>query len=235
MNRLSSDGYVILPDVVPDAHIQILINALEAHRQSKGDSAEAGLRNLAGTLAEIDELRGSGALLDIASSVLGQRAFVVRTLFFDKTPNANWKVAWHQDLTIAVRERMDAPGFGPWSVKDGIPHVQPPAELLERMITLRLHLDSCDATNGALRVLPGSHLAGKFNAEQIRDWRSRTAEVTCEVPRGGLLLMRPLLLHASSPATEPRHRRVLHFEFAAESLPAKLAWYEAEPFATPAF
>jgi ectoine hydroxylase-related dioxygenase (phytanoyl-CoA dioxygenase family) len=235
MNQLSLDGYAILQDVLREECIERLVDALESYRQSKGTLAEAGLRNLAGVLPEIEELRRNETLLDLASSVLGQRAFVVRTLFFDKTPNANWKVAWHQDLTVAVRERIEIPGFGPWSVKDGIPHVQPPTELLARMITLRLHLDDCDAANGALRVLPGSHLQGRLSAERIQAWRNSVPEVTCEVPRGGVLFMRPLLLHSSAPATVPRHRRVLHFEFAAEPLPERLDWYEVNQASTPAF
>lgn len=228
MDRLSSDGFAIVPGVLNQRRIDALIDALERFRQSTGDLAEAGLRNLARTIPEIDELRRDETLVKLASSILGKHAFVVRTLFFDKTPTANWKVAWHQDLTIAVRERTDTPGYGPWSVKEGIPHVQPPAELLEKMITLRLHLDDCDASNGALRVLPGSHLEGRLTADQIQTWRSRVSEVTCEVPRGGVLFMRPLLLHASSPAAIPRHRRVLHFEFAAEPLPERLTWYELQ-------
>src|SRR5262245_7189469 len=83
--------------------------------------------------------------------ILGPGAFVVRGLFFDKTPRANWKVSWHQDLTIAVRVRIEAPGFGPWSLKAGVVHVQPPAEILERMATVRLHLDDCSESNGPLR------------------------------------------------------------------------------------
>ncbi|MHA3772321.1 phytanoyl-CoA dioxygenase family protein [Verrucomicrobiota bacterium sgz303538] len=232
MNRLSSDGYAIVPDVLSAKRVETLIDAIELFRQGRGELAEAGLRNIAASIPEVTELRQDEALIDMASSVLGQRAFVVRTLFFDKTPTANWKVAWHQDLTIAVHERIETPGFGPWSVKDEIPHVQPPAALLERMITLRIHLDDCDANNGALRVLPGSHCEGRLSAEQIQTWRGRVPEVTCEVPQGGVLFMRPLLLHASAPALEPRHRRVLHLEFAAECLPGALAWFEAQEVET---
>jgi ectoine hydroxylase-related dioxygenase (phytanoyl-CoA dioxygenase family) len=153
----------------------------------------------------------------------------VRTLLFDKQPGANWKVTWHQDLTIAVKERRDVDGFGPWSIKDGIPHVQPPAELLARMITLRVHLDDCFAENGALRILPGTHQSGRLSPADISDTRARVDEIVCEVPRGGVLVMRPLLLHASSAAVSPRHRRVLHLEFAAEDLPEGLAWAEVNP------
>ena len=183
-------------------------------------------RGLASAVGEIAKLAALPALRGLASDVLGCEAFAVRTLFFDKNPAANWKVAWHQDLTIAVCERHDVIGFGPWSVKAGIPHVQPPVGVLERMITLRLHLDDCDATNGALRVLPGSHRAGRLPQEAIQTWRERAGEVTCAVPRRGVLLMRPLLLHASAPAVQPHHRRVVHLEFAAADLPDGLEWFE---------
>lgn len=125
-----------------------------------------------------------------------------------------------------MQEKREVPGFGPWSLKDGIPHVQPPSSLLERMITLRIHLDDCDASNGALKVLPGSHREGKLAPVQIKSWRCRAEPVTCEFRKGGVLLMRPLLLHASSPAINPIHRRVVHLEFAAEALPSELRWLD---------
>jgi ectoine hydroxylase-related dioxygenase (phytanoyl-CoA dioxygenase family) len=151
----------------------------------------------------------------------------VRAIYFDKSAEANWLVPWHQDLTIAVRDAAEVPGFGPWSTKDGIPHVQPPAELLERMLTVRLHLDDADATNGALRVLPGSHRFGRLPPERIKELRGEQPEFLCASRAGDALLMRPLLLHASSRSTSPRHRRILHIEYAAFDLPKELRWHEA--------
>ena len=148
----------------------------------------------------------------------------MRGILFDKTPGANWNVVWHQDLSIAVRERRDVPGFGPWSQKAGVAHVQPPPTILERMLTVRLHLDDCDEANGPLLVLPGSHRSGRLTPEQVQQWRGKTAAVPCLVPSGGALLMRPLLLHASSSSQSPRHRRVVHLEYAAEALPEGLEW-----------
>jgi ectoine hydroxylase-related dioxygenase (phytanoyl-CoA dioxygenase family) len=153
----------------------------------------------------------------------------VRGIFFDKSAEANWLVTWHQDLTLAVRERCEVPGFGPWSVKEGVPHVQPPAECLQQMITVRLHLDDADESNGALRVLPGSHAQGRLSPEGIGEWRERVPEVTCVVRAGGALLMRPLLLHASGRSVSERHRRVLHLEYAGFDLPAGLEWHEGLP------
>jgi ectoine hydroxylase-related dioxygenase (phytanoyl-CoA dioxygenase family) len=158
--------------------------------------------------------------------VIGPGAFPVRALFFDKLPRANWSVPWHQDFTIAVAERVEVPDFAGWSVKEGVIHVQAPAGILEKMVTLRLHLDDCDEENGALRVIRGSHRHGKLADADVERWKETGEVVTCAVPKGGVLLMRPLLLHASSPAKRPCHRRVLHLEYAAEPLPPGLRWYE---------
>ena len=224
--QIEALGFAVLGEVVEEATVARVVAGVEGHLAAFPGNCSAGLRDLAATVGEIAELAELPALRGLASEVLGREAFAVRTLFFDKNPAANWKAAWHQDLTVAVRERREVAGFGPWSVKADIPHVQPPIAVLERMLTLRLHLDDCDAQNGALRVLPGSHRAGRLPPEAIQAWRERAGEVTCAVPRRGALLMRPLLLHASAPAARPRHRRVVHIEFAAEDLPGGLEWYE---------
>jgi ectoine hydroxylase-related dioxygenase (phytanoyl-CoA dioxygenase family) len=131
------------------------------------------------------------------------------------------------DLIIPVREKRETPGFSGWSVKDGVPHVHPPAEILAGMLTVRLHLDECGADNGPLRVIPGSHRHGKLSAEEIRRLRGETDPVVCSVAAGGALLMKPLLLHASSPAVVPGHRRVLHLEYARDPLPEGQVWGRA--------
>jgi ectoine hydroxylase-related dioxygenase (phytanoyl-CoA dioxygenase family) len=148
----------------------------------------------------------------------------IRAIYFDKSPDQNWLVPWHQDLTIAVRSRIALTGFGPWSMKDGVPHVQPPIEILENIITLRLHLDDCDERNGALRVLPGSHRQGQLTPSEILAFQSTVPEFICNASAGDALLMRPLLLHASSRSQASRHRRVLHIEYAGCELPVGLEW-----------
>jgi ectoine hydroxylase-related dioxygenase (phytanoyl-CoA dioxygenase family) len=126
-------------------------------------------------------------------------------------------------VTIAVRRKLDVPGFSAWSVKEGVTHVQPPTEIMERMITIRVHIDDCLEDNGPLQVLPGSHCHGRLSDAEIAKW-SHSPGVTCPTPRGSALVMRPLLLHRSSPAKVPSHRRVLHLEFAGENLPGGLEW-----------
>ena len=120
---------------------------------------------------------------------------------------------------------MEVPGWGPWSVKGKVPHVRPPAEVLARMLAVRVHLDDCGKQDGPLRVLPGSHKHGLFKDAEILGW-PKEAEITCAVRRGDLILMRPSLLHASSTAAEPANRRVIHIEFAADELPDGMEWHE---------
>jgi hypothetical protein len=185
----------------------------------------AGRRGLL-ALPEISALARSPRVLDMVRPHLPQEPLPVRAIYFDKYPDANWLVPWHQDLTLAVRERADVPGFGPWSAKEGIPHVQPPIALLERMLAVRLHLDATDMDNGALRVLPGTHGLGRLSAERIQELRRNVPEQLCDARPGDALLMRPLLLHASARSQSGRHRRVLHLEYAAFDLPPALRWHE---------
>ena len=169
-------------------------------------------------------LASSPTILDLVRPHLPAPPVPTRAIYFDKSPDTNWLVPWHQDLTIALREPAEVPGFGPWSTKDGLTHVQPPVALLEQMLTVRLHLDPADASNGALRVLPGSHRSGRLDPSQIQQWRERQPEFLCTASAGDVLLMRPLLLHASARSTADRHRRILHIEYAGFTLPEGLHW-----------
>lgn len=216
-------GWAVTPPVVPSFTIDRLLDELSP--RAAGGETRGGVRNLFGVAPAVGALAKSIPVRSVAERVLGPHCFAVRAILFDKTPATNWKVIWHQDLTIAVRARGVAAGFGPWSEKAGVPHVQPPPEVLERMLAVRVHLDDCGVENGPVRVLPGSHRAGRLSPEAIDQWRASTAAVECLAERGAILAFRPLILHASSPATLPAHRRVVHFEFAAEDLPEPLDWY----------
>jgi len=176
------------------------------------------------SLPWVRDLATSETLLAAVRPYLPDSPRPVRAIYFDKSPGTNWLVAWHQDLTIAVADQTDAPGFGPWSTKEGLIHVQPPVELLQNMITLRLHLDDTDESNGALRLIPGSHTQGRLAAPDIERLRSTLSEETCRASQGDALLMRPLILHASGRSTSDRHRRILHIEYAGCDLPHGLQW-----------
>lgn len=167
LDQLHEDGYAIIPEVIGRAEVDRLLHALADAGRGDGvrrrESVYA-VRNLLDAVPEVRELAASPAVRALVEPVLGAGAFPVRGILFDKTPDANWKVAWHQDLSIAVRERREAEGFGPWSEKAGVTHVQPPATVLERMVTVRIHLDGCGPENGPVHVVPGSHLHGRLDA-----------------------------------------------------------------------
>jgi ectoine hydroxylase-related dioxygenase (phytanoyl-CoA dioxygenase family) len=213
-------GFAMVENVLDESAVARLIQSVAC---AVGPSGYAK-RNLLEIIPEVRSLAASKAIRALVEPVLGAAAFPVKGILFDKTPGANWKVAWHQDTMIAVRERIETPGFGPWSIKDGVHHVQPPAEALAGMMTVRVHLDDCGPDNGPLRVIPASHNDGLLSAEAIDVWRESLPAVTCTVARGGVLLMRPLTLHASSAADKPGHRRVIHLEYAGLPLPNGLHW-----------
>jgi ectoine hydroxylase-related dioxygenase (phytanoyl-CoA dioxygenase family) len=218
VDQIASSGFAIVPSILSKDTLETLERDLPTSSGGNG-----GLRNLLDT-PPIATLAARTAVRGLIEPVLGQGAFPVRAILFDKTPVANWKVSWHQDLTIAVKARAEVAGYGPWSEKAGVVHVQPPVSILEQMLALRLHIDDSGPANGPLRVLPGSHWAGRLRDAEIPEWRERLAEHVCLVPRGGALLMRPLLLHASSPAETPEHRRVIHIEYANCALAGGLQW-----------
>ncbi len=215
--NLESDGFSILCRAFSKEDCAELISQIAT---PTGTNQRGLLSNPA-----INDLARSVSVMRILGPHMDREPKPVRAIFFDKTPDRNWFVAWHQDVTLAVHARANLPGFGPWTEKDGIPHVHAPAEFLERMLTLRIHLDDADETNGGLRVIPGSHRNGKLNAAQIADLRASVPEHLCRVRAGDVLLMRPLLLHASRRSNLPAQRRILHIEYAACALPTPLEWH----------
>jgi len=215
-------GFAIVQRLLSDRVVEELQG--EASRLLRESISRGGARNL---LQRSDRLRTegeTGRCSKLARRILGPGARPVKLTLFNKTPSANWLIRWHQDLQITVRERREVDGFTAWSIKEGVLHVRPPVEVLRDVVALRVHLDPTPAENGALKVLPGSHRLGRLSREEIAGCRERVQEVVCEVDRGGVMLMSPLLLHSSSKASSPSNRRVLHFEYSARALPGGLEW-----------
>lgn len=163
----------------------------------------------------IRSLAADPRLLSVVGEILGNEATAFRATLFDKSPQANWLVVWHQDTALPLRERRDAPGWGPWSVKDGIAYAHAPASALSKVLAIRVHLDDSDAANGPLRVLPGTHVKGILSDDAIEQLVQHTPVVDCLAPQGGVLAMSPLIVHASSKTQSQVPRRVIHIEYAA--------------------
>jgi hypothetical protein len=230
-SAVEENGFAICDDVVSTQEVGRLLGAIERLDDAGAVRKRGGVfavRNLLDISEEVRELAKLGVIEALVQPVLGPEFFPVRGILFDKIPDANWKVPWHQDVTIAVCDRVAADGFGPWSMKADVLHVQPPASVLERMISVRIHLDPCGESNGALRVIPGSHRQGRIPENEIEAIRLGGSEQICAVETGGVLLMRPLLLHASSQSLVPDHRRVIHIDFASVQLPNGMRWYSEQ-------
>jgi Phytanoyl-CoA dioxygenase (PhyH) len=217
---IQTQGFELWRGALSPQTVTDLIAALESAGARGG---VYGLRNLLRRSPRVREI--ADALRPLVEPIVGSGAFPTRALLFDKLPHANWLVGWHQDLTIAVRERIDTEGFSAWTIKDGVPHVQPPISILENMLTLRLHLDRADAGNGALIVLPGTHAMGRLPDDWTVPADAEERAIVCEADAGDILAFRPLLLHMSRKSIRPNHRRVIQIEYAASPLPQPLTWY----------
>ena len=228
---IQTRGFVVVPGVLDSQGTARIIDQLRGIPRSDSTKQRGqsyfGIRNLLEVVPALRHLASSHAIRALVDPIAGPQAQVVRGIFFDKTPEANWKVPWHQDLTIAVQQKKEVAGFSCWSVKSGITHVQPPSAILKEVLTLRLHLDATNEDTGALKVIPGSHNGDRLSADEIQKIRRETKAVVCSAEAGDVLAMRPLLLHSSSVssnASPVSHRRVIHLEFCSADLPGGLEW-----------
>jgi len=209
--EIEQRGFSILPSMFSQNETGELVRDLgkSALRRSK-----AGIRHALRHEA-IRDLAAEPKLLIVARDFLGPEATPFRATLFDKSPQANWLVVWHQDTALPLRERRDASGWGPWSVKDGIIYAHAPATALSQVLAIRVHLDDSEEDNGPLRVLPGSHVKGVLSDDDIEQLVQRISPTDCLVTRGGVIAMRPLIVHASSKSHSDCPRRVIHIEYAA--------------------
>jgi hypothetical protein len=183
----------------------------------------AGLR-VAGIVGLQPFLSSDGTIGAVAAGFLGPGCRAVRALLFDKTTAMNWSLAWHQDRTISVVQRLEVDGFGPWTVKKGMHHVEPPFDLLARMVTLRVHLDDVSGTNAPLLIAPGSHLFGRVPVNEIEAVVRACGTRACIAMAEDIWLYATAILHASAIAARPSHRRVLQVDYSADELPGGLEW-----------
>lgn len=215
------DGFKLIDNFISEDQINNIVNELNSFPIT---GKVGGLRNANAKLSTVGAYAKTECVLEHAAQFLPSRPMLVRAIIFNKTHENNWLVTWHQDKTVAVSEKFELGGWGPWSVKDGTIHAQPPLEVLDQMVTFRIHLDDSNLENGCLRVIPGSHNLGIIPQASIAEHTSPSKSHECIATRGSALVMRPHILHASSKGSQPSQRRVLHLEFSSYQLPPGITW-----------
>jgi hypothetical protein len=216
--RLQDDGAQLHAAVLGRDVLDATVDAVADQPADQAGARLFGVRRLQPLL------QPDGAIGAIAAAAMGGEPRPVRAILFDKTPASNWALGWHQDRVIAVKERVEAPGFGPWTRKRGALHVAPPFELLSRMTTLRVHLDPVPPGNAPLRIAPGSHRQGRIAERDVARMVDECGVFECVAGAGDVWIYATPILHASGRAAEPTRRRVLQVDYAAEDLPGGLEW-----------
>jgi ectoine hydroxylase-related dioxygenase (phytanoyl-CoA dioxygenase family) len=229
--NLQETGFTIIENVFTAEEVTAIIETINSIDTSgpafRKTSDLFAIRRFVKEVPAISPLIFNSRLRAIIDDLFGPDYFLVKSIYFDKPEQSNWFVAYHQDLTISVEEKKQVAGFDQWTVKNNQFAVQPPVALLENIFTIRIHLDDTDENNGALKIVAGSHRKGNYRPETI-DWNIEQ-EVVCKVQSGGIMIMQPLLLHASNRTTNNNKRRVIHLEFSNQLLPGELQWAEYLP------
>lgn len=226
--QLDELGFTILDGIFSGTEIKSILTSIQSADTSKATFRKSddlfAIRQFLKEIPELHTLIFNNKLRTTIKNLIGDNFFVVKSIYFDKPEKSNWFVSYHQDLTISVDKKADISNYGPWTVKQNQFAVQPPLDILKSIFTIRIHLDDTDEQNGALKVVPKSHLKDIYRPETI-DW-TKESEIICAVPKGGVMLMRPLLLHSSSRSTNNKQRRVIHIEFSNANLDGGLNWTE---------
>ncbi|SUX48521.1 phytanoyl-CoA dioxygenase family protein [Chryseobacterium indoltheticum] len=227
-NLIQENGFTVINNIFSDTEIEEISKAIQNIDTSKETFRKSedlfAIRQFLKEVPDVKDLIFNENLKKIIKEIFGENYFVVKSIYFDKPEKSNWYVAYHQDLTISVDKKIDLENFGPWTTKQNQFAVQPPLDILENIFTIRIHLDDTDENNGALKVVPKSHAKGIYRPETI-DWSVETENI-CNVEKGGVMIMKPLLLHGSNRTTNGKKRRVIHIEFSDKELPEQLCWSE---------
>ena len=226
--ELNENGYSILTDLHSENEIEAILVCIENTTQNENSFLKTkdlfAIRQLLKNIPELTKLLFNTKMKHLLLELSASNYFLTKAIYFDKPSESNWFVGYHQDLSISVDQKLNLSNYKNWTFKKGQYGVQPPIHILQDTITLRIHLDDTNKNNGALKVIPKSHLRGIIRVES-KDWDPKN-EFICEVPKGGAMLMKPLTLHASNRTTNGKRRRVIHLEFNKHKLTTPLNWLE---------
>jgi ectoine hydroxylase-related dioxygenase (phytanoyl-CoA dioxygenase family) len=227
-NNLATEGFTIIDQIFSVEETELIIQEINSIQTTSPLLRKSGelfaIRQFIKLMPQVKQFIFTQSFLDLIIKLIGRDYFIVKSIYFDKPENSNWFVAYHQDLTISVQQKNEVAGFRHWTVKHDQYSVQPPVSILENNYTLRIHLDHTDAQNGALKVIRGSHKNPNINKSINSQYMKE--EIICPVQQGGIMIMKPLLMHASSKSLNGKQRRVIHLELSNCDLPEKLSWSE---------
>jgi len=233
LKEIESEGFTIIENIYTNEEIKNLISIIESETENKISESTFrqsqdlfAIRQFHKEIPESLKYIFNQNLNDIIKSNFGDDFFITKSIYFDKPEKSNWFVSYHQDLTISVDKKVELKNFQNWTNKQNQFAVQPPTEILENNFTIRIHLDKTTNENGALKVINKSHKKGVYRIENL----DLKTETVCEVERGGIMIMKPLLFHASNKTTNNERRRVIHIEFSNQELPNGLEWSEKTNF-----
>ena len=229
INEINSEGFAIIDNVYSENEIEKIISEIEKVTENETENSTFrksqdlfAIRQFYKEIPETLNLIFNQNLREIIKLNFGENYFITKSIYFDKPEKSNWFVAYHQDLTISVNKKVEIQNFENWTTKQNQFAVQPPKEILEQNFTIRIHIDKTTKENGALKVLNKSHRKGIIRTENIE--LENETETICEVEKGGIMIMKPLIFHASNKTTNNERRRVIHIEFSNQKLPNELEW-----------
>jgi ectoine hydroxylase-related dioxygenase (phytanoyl-CoA dioxygenase family) len=229
LEKIKSDGFLIINSFYSKNDVNKLISIIEEVIDMNNENITFrksddlfAIRQFHKEIPQALKVIFNQKMKDFIDSNFGSDFFITKSIYFDKPEASNWFVAYHQDLTISVNKKILLDNYKNWTIKQNQFAVQPPKEILENNFTIRIHLDQTSVENGPLKVINKSHLNGIVRTVNIEN----QIETICEVDRGGIMIMKPLLFHASNKTTNNKRRRIIHLEFSNQSLAQNLQWAE---------
>ncbi|MDH5380824.1 MAG: phytanoyl-CoA dioxygenase family protein [Cyclobacteriaceae bacterium] len=218
-------GYAVLEDVYLKHEIGEIRNLVKEYLKKHQEEEPYGIRELFPKIPKLREYIFNQRFYTIIKDALGEEYFLCKSIFFNKIPENNWYVSWHQDVPINVASKIEMEGFNSWTHKKGVTSVRPPLEYLQNIYTFRIHLDDTNEDNGVLKVIPKSHYK-ILSPDDIEEIRKQKDAIACNVEAGGINILKPLTLHSSERSKSDKSRRVIHLEFSSMELPNGMEWAE---------
>jgi phytanoyl-CoA dioxygenase PhyH len=205
--QLDRDGFLPLPELLTPEQVAYLGARLDELARLEGGRAGLETHQEAGSV-RLSDLINKDPVFDISFShprVLAAVAHVIRGEF----------------KLSSLNSRSALPGQGLQHLHaDWEEPVAPGDYCVCNSIWL---LDDFTETNGATRVVPGSHRSGKLPRDEMADpGAPHPCEVRLVAPAGTVIVFNSHAWHGGTRNESPRVRRAMHAYFCRRELPQQL-------------